>query len=65
MGRGVRIRELDRVFVRYAPWRSLSQGIRVAIASGRPGFVPFKLIYDSGVLFGFASSLIAPNRHWR
>lgn len=65
VGRGVRIRELDRIWRRYAPWRSLARGVRVARSSGRTRFVPFKLVYDTGVLLGYAASHLAPSRHWK
>lgn len=65
IGRGVRIRELDHVWLRYAPWCSFARGVRVARASGRPRFVPFKLVYDAGVLTGYAASFVAPRRHWK
>ncbi|MBI2237469.1 MAG: glycosyltransferase [Actinobacteria bacterium] len=65
IGRGVRIRELDHVWRRYAPWCSLARGVRTARRSGRPRFVPFKLFFDAGVLAGYAASHVRPARHWK
>ncbi|MBI4261556.1 MAG: glycosyltransferase [Actinobacteria bacterium] len=65
IGRGVRIRELDRVWTRYAPWRSVARGVSVARRERKPRFVPFKVVFDAGILVGYAASHLRPARHWK
>lgn len=65
IGRGVRVRELPHVYRRYAPWRSLGAGVAVARRAGNLRYLPFKLVYDLGVLAGHAASGWRPTRHWK
>lgn len=65
IGRGVRVREIPHVVRRHWPGRSLRLGLRIARRARRPRFVAFKLVFDAGVVVGFAQSQLRPRRHWK
>lgn len=64
-GRGERVHELPRPWLRYAPWNSVRRSARIARANRRPRYVVFAAVYDAGVLTGLAASRIRRGRHWK